>query len=112
MAVNIGPKIGIEGEAEYRKQINGIIQQSKTLASQMKALTTSFDKEGKSLADNAKQHKLLNEQIKTQEQKLSQLNSMLDKSEAKYGENCDKTLKWKQAVAEAEAEINRLLPFQ
>ena len=37
MAVNIGPKIGIEGEAEYRKQINGIIQQSKTLASQMKA---------------------------------------------------------------------------
>lgn len=108
MAVNIGPKIGIEGEAEYRKQINGIIQQSKTLASQMKALTTSFDKNGKSLTDNAKQHKLLNEQIKTQEQKLSQLNSMLSKSEAKFGENSEKTLKWKQAVAEAEAELNRL----
>lgn len=74
----------------------------------MKALTTSFDKNGKSLADNAKQHKLLNEQIKTQEQKLSQLNSMLSKSEAKFGENSEKTLKWKQAVAEAEAELNRL----
>lgn len=108
MAVNIGPKIGIEGEAEYRKQINGIIQQSKTLAAQMKALTTSFDKSNKSLSDNAKQHKLLGEQIKTQEQKLSELNSMLSKSEEKFGENSEKTLKWKQAVAEAEAELNRL----
>ena len=33
MAVNIGPKIGIDGEAEYRKQINQIIQQAKTLDS-------------------------------------------------------------------------------
>ena len=33
MAVNIGPKIGVDGEAEYRRQINQIIQQSKTLES-------------------------------------------------------------------------------
>lgn len=108
MAVNIGPKIGIEGEAEYRKQINSIIQQSKTLASEMKALTTSFDKNGKSIKQNAEQHKLLEKQIKNQEQKVSELNSMLDKSTQKYGENSDKTLKWKQAVAEAEAELNNL----
>nr|DAU40171.1 MAG TPA: hypothetical protein [Caudoviricetes sp.] len=31
MAVNIGPKIGIDGEAEYRKQLNNIIEQAKTL---------------------------------------------------------------------------------
>lgn len=108
MAVNIGPKIGIEGEAEYRKQINSIIQQSKTLASQMKALTTSFDKNNKSLSDNAKQHKLLQEQIKVQEQKVQELNRMLSESSQKFGENSDKTLKWKQSVNEAEAELNRL----
>lgn len=108
MAVNIGPRIGIEGEAEYRKQINSIIQQSKTLASEMKALTSSFDKNGKSLKQNAEQHKLLEKQIKNQEQKVAELNSMLDKSTQKYGENSDKTLKWKQAVAEAEAELNNL----
>lgn len=108
MAVNIGPRIGIEGEAEYRKQINGIIQQSKTLAAQMKALTTSFDKNNKSLSDNAKQHKLLNEQIKTQEQKVSAIKNMLDKSKAAYGENAEQTLKWQQAMSNAEAELNRL----
>ena len=108
MAVNIGPKIGIEGEAEYRKQINSIIQQSKTLASEMKALTSSFDKNKKSLSDNAKQHKLLQDQIKNQEKRVQELSSMLDKSKEKFGENSDKTMKWRQAVAEAEAELNNL----
>ena len=108
MAVNIGPKIGIEGEAEYRKQINNIIQQSKTLASEMKALTTSFDKNGKSMADNAKQHKLLQEQIKNQKSKLNELNRMLEQSKAKFGENSTQTQKWQQAVNEAQADLNKL----
>lgn len=108
MAVNIGPRIGIEGEAEYRKQINSIIQQTKTLSSQMKSLTSSFDKNNKSLADNAKQHKLLQDQIKAQQEKLKVLNDMLQKSKEKFGENSEKTLKWKQAVADAETDLNRL----
>jgi chromosome segregation ATPase len=108
MAVNIGPRIGIEGEAEYRKQINGIIQQSKTLAAEMKKLTSSFDKEGKSVADNAKQRKILNEQIENQKSRVKELTTMLDKSEKAYGENATETLKWKQAVYEAEAQLNKL----
>lgn len=36
MAVNIGPKIGIDGEAEYRKQLNNIIEQAKTLDTEMR----------------------------------------------------------------------------
>ena len=108
MAVNIGPKIGIEGEAEYRKQINNIIQQSKTLASEMKALTTSFDKNGKSMADNTKQYKLLQDQIKNQKSKLSELNKMLEQSKAKFGENSTQTQKWQQAVNEAQADLNKL----
>ena len=108
MAVNIGPKIGIEGEAEYRKQINNIIQQSKTLASEMKALTTSFDKNGKSMEQNAKQHKLLQDQIKNQKSKLNELNKMLEQSKAKFGENSTQTQKWQQAVNEAQADLNKL----
>ena len=108
MAVNIGPKIGIEGEAEYRKQINSIIQQSKTLSSEMKALTTSFDKNGKSLADNAKQHQLLQKQIANQETKLKQLSDMLQQSKQKFGECAQQTQKWQQAVNEAQAELNQL----
>ena len=42
MAVDIGPKIGIDGEAEFRKEINSITQQIKTFGSEMKAVTSEF----------------------------------------------------------------------
>lgn len=108
MAVNIGPKIGIDGEAEYRKQINNIIQQTKTLNSEMKALTSTFDKEGASIKQNNAQKELLTKQIDAQKAKVNELNSMLEKSSEKYGEDDQKTQKWAQAVNEATAELNRL----
>lgn len=45
MPVNIGPRIGIEGEDEYRKQITNLVQSTKTLDAQMKALEATSDKE-------------------------------------------------------------------
>lgn len=108
MAVNIGPKIGVEGESEYRKQINNIITQTKTLSSEMKKLESSFNSEGRSIQENVAKKKLLNDQIKVQEQRVQALSEMLDKSKAKYGENANETLKWQQAVNNAETELNNL----
>ena len=48
MPINIGPKIGIDGEAEYRKQINDIIQQQRVLRAEMKNVTSEFDENDKS----------------------------------------------------------------
>ena len=46
MAYNIGPKIGIDGEAEFRRQISQINTEYKTLVAQTKAVTAEFDKNG------------------------------------------------------------------
>lgn len=115
MAVNIGPKIGIEGEAEYRKQINEIINQSKTLSSEMKALTSSFDKNDKSLANNKKQRELLTKQIEAQEKAVKAQQKMLDEATNatdKNGEHTDamrqKAEKWQQVVNNSTAELNRM----
>ena len=108
MAVNIGPRIGIEGESEYRKQINNIIQQTKTLNSEMKALTSTFDKEGASIKQNKAQKEILTTQIETQKARVNELNSMLEQSTQKYGENDTKTQKWAQAVNEATADHNKM----
>ena len=108
MAVDIGPKIGIDGEAEYRKKINEIISQAKTLSSEMKKLESSFDSEGKSIKENNEKKKLLNEQIKVQEERVKELNAMLEKSKEVYGENSTQTNKWQQAVNNAETELNNL----
>lgn len=108
MATNIGPKIGIDGEAEYRKQINNIIQQAKTLDSEMKAVTSSFTKSTSAEEKSAATSKILAQQIEVQKQRVQELSSMLEKSAQKYGENDTRTLKWKEAVNKATAELNKM----
>lgn len=108
MAVDIGPKIGIDGEAEFRKELNNINQQIRTLGSEMKAVTSAFDAGDDAEKNLAEQTRVLNAQIDAQEKKLGQLQKGLAKSAEYYGEADTKTLKWKQAVNEATAELNRL----
>ena len=48
MPVDIGPRIGIDGEAEFRKELANINQQLRTLGSEMQAVTSSFDANDKS----------------------------------------------------------------
>lgn len=108
MAVNIGPKIGIDGEAEYRKQINDIITSTKTLNAEMKALKSSFDSEGKSIEQNNRQREILNQQIKLQEERVAACSKMLEESKAKFGENSTQTDKWRQALANAQTDLNNL----
>lgn len=108
MATNIGPKIGIDGEAEYRKQINNIIQQAKTLDSEMKAVTASFTKSTSAEEKNAATSKILSQQVEVQKQRVQELSSMLEKSAQKYGDNDTRTLKWKEAVNKATAELNKM----
>ena len=66
MAVNIGPKIGIDGEAEYRKQLNNIIEQAKTLDTEMRRVTSSFTENDSEQEKLSAQMKVLNEQIRVQ----------------------------------------------
>lgn len=108
MATNIGPKIGIDGEAQYRKQINNIIQQANTLASEMKAVTASFDENTTAQEQAAAKGTVLAKQIEVQEQRIAALNEMLGKSSAKYGEADTKTLKWQQSVNEATAVLMKM----
>ena len=108
MAINIGPRIGIDGEAEYRKEINNIIQQTRTLKSEYDKVTAAGDKNSTSLKKNAEQHKILSQQIEAQEQRVKELASMVEQSSQKYGEADTKTLKWKEALYGAETELANL----
>ena len=108
MAVNIGPKIGIDGEAEYRAQINNIIQQAKTLGSEMKVVSATYEKSGNAAEKAAETAKVYVKQIENQKDRVKLLQDMLDKSADKYGENDNRTLKWKQALNEANAELRKM----
>lgn len=108
MAVNIGPKIGVDGEAEYRRQINQIIQQSKTLESQMKLVASQFTAATTAEERNAKTASVLSKQIDVQRERVKLLAEQTGKAAAKYGESDVKTQKWQQALNEAAATLNKM----
>lgn len=100
MPVNIGPQIGIDGYADFTRSMKNIISQSKELASEMKLVTSSFDKNDASQEKLAAQMQVLNKQIDLQskrvdlladrysesEKKVSDLRSALQKAVQEYGE--------------------------
>lgn len=108
MATQIGPKIGIEGEKEYRQQIQQIIQQTKTLDAAMEKTASEWTKNTSQMTKNKAVAQNLVQQINLQKQKLQQMNAMLDASVQKYGENATATLKWKAAVDSATASLNKM----
>ena len=106
MATNIGPKIGIEGERQYKTEMANIIQQAKTLDSEMKLVTSSFSANSTAEERNAKTAKIAAEQQENQRRKVELLEQMLQKSAEVYGENDTKTLKWKESLNKAATELN------
>lgn len=105
MATNIGPKIGVDGEKEYRQQISQIIQQSKTLASEMKLVSASFTAATSAEDKNAKTAAVLNKQIATQRQYIAALATQAGKAAATYGTNSVQAQKYEEQLNKARAKL-------
>lgn len=108
MAVNIGPKIGVDGEAEYHRQINQIIQQSKTLESQMKLVASSFTSATSAEEKSAKTSAVLTKQIEVQRDRVKLLAEQTGKAAAKYGEADIRTQKYQEQLNKATASLNKM----
>lgn len=108
MAKDIGPRIGIDGEAQYRKEIQNIIQQAKTLDAEMRAVASAFDQEADSQKKNKAVTEQVNKQIEVQKERVRLLQDMVERSAKATGENSTQTLKWKEALANAQAQLNGL----
>lgn len=108
MAYDIGPKIGIEGESEFRAAITNINQNIKTLGTEMKAVTSAYDRNDQSAEKLTAQNEVLNKQIDAQKEKLAKLNEGLTEATKAFGENDNRTLKWKASVNTATADLNKM----
>ena len=106
MAVNIGPKIGIDGEKEFRQEMSNIIQQGKTLSAQMDSVSTAFKNADDSEKDYSAVTKKLNEQIANQEKLVEKMREAVERSTKETGENSTTTLKWKEQLAKAEKGLS------
>ena len=107
MAVDIGPKIGIDGEKEFRESLRTMGQQLKTLGTEMKAVTSAFDVDNDSQKKLAAQSDVLNRQLEVQQQRLGEVQKALDYAKANYSENSNEVQRWQQALNNATTDVNR-----
>lgn len=104
---DIGPRIGIEGENEFRKSLINLSEQIKTLGTEMAATTAEFSGNEKSQKALKAQSEILTKEVETQREKVKMLSEAVAKSAEEYGESDTKTLKWKQALNNATAELEK-----
>jgi hypothetical protein len=105
---DIGPRIGIEGEKEFRQSIQDINTRLKTLGTEMGVVASQYDKSDKSMEALTARNTVLTKQVEAQQEKLRLLNDGLAAATAKYGENSEVTQRWQQAVNRATADLNNM----
>ena len=108
MPYDIGPKIGIDGEAQFRKEIQQITENIKTLGSEFKVVASAADAEGESIESLSKQNEILSKTAAELEKRLSAQRQMLDQATDKFGEADTRTQKWQRTVNATETELNKL----
>ena len=108
MPYDIGPRVGIDGEAQFRKEIQQITENIKTLGSEFKVVASAADAEGESIESLAQKNEILNRTVTELEKRLTAQRNMLDKSTQLYGEADSRTQKWQRTVNATETELNKL----
>lgn len=107
MATDIGPKIGLDGEKEFRAALQSMGQQLKTLDTEMRAVTSAFSANDKSQAALSAQSDVLTKKLSTQEARLAEIQKALDYARANYEENSNEVQRWQQALNNATADVNK-----
>lgn len=106
MADDFGLKIGLEGEKEFKKALSEINQSFKVLGSEMKVVTSQFDKNDNSVQALTARNQVLNKEIEAQKQKIETLRQALANASESFGENDRRTQQWQIQLNNATASLN------
>ena len=106
MATDIGVKISAQGDKEFRSALQDIVAQSKLLDSELKLVSSSFDKNASSSKKAAAENKVLTKQIENQKQKVNLLKTQVSQMSSKYGETDSRVVKLKTDLNKAETALN------
>lgn len=103
----IGAVIGIEGATEFSNNMRILARETKEFASEMKALTSSFDANNRTIKGVSQQREILNKQLKNANERLYQQKAALDKvnAAAKTADVTDD--RWAATHDKLQTEINQ-----
>ena len=102
---DLGVRLGIEGEKQFKDSLRDINQAFKVLGSEMQLVTAQYDKSDKSTAALTSRNTVLNKEIDSQKEKIATLRAALENAATSFGENDRRTQSWQIQLNKAEAEL-------
>jgi len=108
MADNFGLKIGVEGEKEFKNSLREINQSFKVLGSEMKLVSSEFDKNDKSVNALSSRNEVLNKSIDAQKEKIATLQNALKNASDSFGENDRRTQNWAVQLNNTKTQLNSM----
>ena len=102
-----GGSIKLTGETEYKRALTGITQSLKETSSELKAVSTSFDKNDKSTTALASKSQVLNKQLDQQKARLQLMQTEYDRLSESEDENTVAMSKLRTQMNQAQADINK-----
>lgn len=100
--------VKLEGEAEYKKALNNINGELKTLGSESKLIQAEFKGQANSMEALQAKGKNLEKQLAEQKEAVEILEEALAKSKDVYGEHSKETQAWQQKLNRAKAQVINL----
>lgn len=105
---DIGPKIGIDGEKEFRAQLRRINQEYAASESYIKALDKAMEQNGRSQEQLVAKSNMLQQQINQQQRKFEELYRALGQATEKYGAGSQEVLRFEGAILDVRNTVATL----
>lgn len=102
---DIGPKISVEGEQQYRQQMKNIIQQQKEYAAEMASTTAALGKNSTAQQKATSVASVLSKQIQAQEAAIKLQNVQLQSAVAKYGAASNEASAYRTSIYKTNADL-------
>lgn len=105
---DIGPKISVEGEQQYRQQMKNIIQQQKEYAAEMASTTAALGKNSTAQQKATSVASVLSKQIQAQEAAIKLQNVQLQSAVAKYGAASNEASAYRTSIYKTNADLQTM----
>lgn len=107
MGTNIGPRIGIDGEAQFKQAMRGINDEMKRYAAEARAVEAAYAGQDDSLESLTRRSEIYSRQVETQERAVAQLEQILEQLRQEQGDNTEAISRWESRLRRAQAELTR-----
>ena len=102
-----GGVIKLQGESEYRKALSSITDSLKVVGSELKKVSSLYDKNDSSVSKLTSTNEALTKKLKLQNDALDRARDMLKEAQTGYDQSAEAVKDWQQKLEQAREELDK-----